>query len=292
MGFRSVKKYAEAWDAGRSFTSHFIKTSGTAPAAAMYIDTSMFPGGPPANYYASTPLAAATLDGTRGIYHGDDKAPSRKYLAAWSFTTTSTSYVGERHLLDYLLYYPFIDCDDLTTQVMDNTVTLPRYADGDGVMVMPVCVSTGTGNGQFTFDYENQNGVAKTSPVINCVFNGGASAPAPSNLLACDSPTLAGAAVGRMFCPLAPGDTGVRKITGVTFSVANGGLACFVLVKPLASSITREPSVQTEQTSIIHLAAPARIYDGAFLGIVVKVPLGIQNLPLAGSITTIWDEGT
>ncbi len=290
-GFRSVKQYAEAWDAGRSFTSHFRKFSTIAPSNVMFIDLSTIGGGPPANYYASAPLVAATLDGTSGIYHGDDKAPSAKYLTSLMMCNTSNSTVGTFFLLDYLLYYPFVDCDDTTAQTMTNTTTLPRYTDGEGVMVMAVCVSAGSGNGAFSFEYVNQDGVTKTSPTNNCVFNGGSSAPAPGNCLA----TTAGATTptdGVVFCALAAGDRGVRQINSVTFSIANGGLACFVLVKPLAQTVIRELTAPSEIEFITQTTAPPRIYDGAYLNIVGKCPFGIQSLPIVGRVSTIWDEGT
>ncbi len=291
-GFRSVKKYAQAWEDGRVFTSHFVKTSTSSPSVQMYIDTSLFGGTPNANYYATAPLEAATLNGRRGIYHGEDKSPAAKYLASWMCTTTNTQYAGEKFLLDYLLYYPFVDCDGTTTQTLVNSVELPRYEDGAGVMVMPVCTSAGTGRGAFSFTYVNQDGVEKTSPTINCLSNGGSSPPLPGNILSCDSTLIDFAVAGRPFCALAHGDSGVRRINSVTFSVANGGLACFVLVKPLASLVVREASVPSEVTFVDRVPGPPRIYDGAFLGVIAKANATITSLPLAGSITTIWDEGT
>ena len=41
-------------------------------------------------------------------------------------------------LADYLLYYPTIVDGNTDPQVMNNTVTLPRYTDGKGVMMMAV----------------------------------------------------------------------------------------------------------------------------------------------------------
>ena len=47
--------------------------------------------------------------------------------------TTTNGSPDHVHLLDYLMFYPLIDLDDDVEQVMDNTVTLPRYDDGAGV---------------------------------------------------------------------------------------------------------------------------------------------------------------
>lgn len=289
-GFRSVKKYAEAWDAGRSYTSHYMKRSASATGTGAFSDTSMFPGNPPANYYASDPLTAATLNPLRGIYAGDDKAPARKFLTKWTHQGLSANVVGECHLLDYLLYYPFVDCDDTTSQSLDNTVTLPRYTDGEGVMVMPVCVSTGTGSGNFTFEYVNQDGVTKTSPINYCNT---ANSPVPGAVLsAANAIFFSSVEQSGIFCALAPGDRGVRQINSVQFGVANGGLATFVLVRRLASNALRETAVVSEVEFVTRTTAPPRVYDGAFLGLIVRPANNMQNNPISGALEFIWDEGT
>lgn len=60
-------------------------------------------------------------------------------------------------LLDYLGFYPFIDESVTDKQFTDNTVTLPRYADGDGVQIMPVVVAGQTGGG-CSSAYTNEHG--------------------------------------------------------------------------------------------------------------------------------------
>jgi len=63
-------------------------------------------------------------------------------------------------LLDYLLYYPSIDDGTLDEQVMDNTVTLPRYTDGKGVQMMAITTGVRTGGQTFQVKYTNSDGVA------------------------------------------------------------------------------------------------------------------------------------
>jgi len=247
----------------------------------------MFGGGPPANYYATTPLEASVLDGTRGIYHGDDKSPSQKFIAGLNVIGTG-SFVGPIMLMDYLLYYPFVDCDDLSTQTLTNTVTLPRYESGDGVLVMAVCVSAGVGSGQFTFEYVNSRGETKTSPLIYCSNT----APLLSNIV-CTAAISAVSSTPGIFCRLADGDTGVRQINSITFASAQGGLIALVLVKPLVSAVIREAGTANE-TKYIQQAAPlVRVLDGAFLGICGYFPTGlVANFTLSGAMDFIWDEGT
>lgn len=285
-GFRSVKKYTDAWAEGRSYTSHFRKAPATAGSTVCWVDYSMYGGGPPANYYASSPLVAATLTGSEGFYHGDDKAPARKYLTHFGMSGNNANNTGPRILQDYLLYYPFIDCDDLTTQTMTNTVPLPRYTDGEGLQVMAVCVSPSTGNGAFTFEYVNQAGVTKTSPPQLCQSSGNA---------ATISTLIAGPQNGsNAFCylPLAAGDSGVRQINSVTFSAANGGLMCLVIVKPLCTLNIREGSCAAEVELVTHIAGPPRIYDGAYLSMIHLQAVNQSGTFMTGWLNFIWDEGT
>ena len=165
-GFRSVREYASAFDEGRSHFCSFRKVPSQASTAFSWVDLSMAAGNPLPNYYASTPLVAATLDGFRGLFHGDEKSPATKHLVEWGLVTAGAALVGPYQLLDYLLYYPFVDGDDTDVQAMDNTVTLPRYTDGAGVQMMAVCVAPTTGGGSFTVTYINQDGVEKTTPLM------------------------------------------------------------------------------------------------------------------------------
>lgn len=286
-GFRSVKKYTDAWEEGRSYTTHFRKSITFTSSSNRWFDLSTVAGGPGANFYASNPLEAATLDGARGIYHGADKAPATKWLTAWSAIANTTA-AAQLFLLDYLLYYPFIDGDDVSEQALTNDVSLPRYTDGDGVKVMAVCVATAAGNGQFTFNYINDQGVAKTSPTQFCVGSG--TPPIVGQILSVPSAGSTQASVP--FCELAAGDKGVRSITSVTWTVPNSGLLCLVLVKPLSSLIIRETSVQTEIELITTASGPVKILDGAYLNLAVYGIGPLLSTGIIGTISTIWDEGT
>lgn len=285
-GFRSVKKYADAWEAGRSFTSHFRKSLG--PTTQGWADFSMQGGGPPANYYASDPLTAATLNGSRGFYIGDNKAPARRFLTHMSVTASNVNLAGYAILCDYLLYYPFIDCEDVTAQTMDNTVTLPRYATGDGVMVVPVSLTAHTPTGgSFTFEYVNQAGATKTSQVNACSPFGGA-ITAGTPLFGIFNASLNDG----LFCRLAAGDSGVRQINSVTFSSVNGGLMALALVKPLMTITIREPSVEIEVEALTHGVPTIEVFDGAYLNLMHRSTTSVQATVLTGRLNFIWDEGT
>jgi hypothetical protein len=285
-GFRSVKRFAEAWDEGRSFTSHFRKSFNATTAG--WADFSMQPGGPPANFYASSPLEAATLNGSRGFYIGDAKSPSRRFLTGMSIVANNVNNLGQLILFDYVLYYPFIDCDDTTAQVMTNDVTIPRYATGDGIQVVPISLTAHTPpGGSFTFEYVNQAGVTKTSQANPCSPFGGA-ITAGTALLG-----LNNAAVNDgLFCKLAAGDSGVRRINSVTFSSANGGLMALVLVRPLVVSAIREASVETEVMAFGNGLPPVEVFDGAYLNLMHRSTTSQQSTFMTGKLNFIWDEGT
>lgn len=282
-GFRHVASFARSWDEGRASSASVRKVPSQASTARRWVDLSMAAGNPKPNYYASAPLAAATLAGIDGINHGTDKSPQTMHLAEWALTTPTAALVGQYLLLDYLLYYPFVDLDDGDVQTMDNTTPLPRYADGDGVMAMLVAAAPTTGSGTFTFDYINQNGDAKTSPVQFC---GTVSTPIAS-IITSQRGTVAGLGP---FLKLADGDTGIRSITSWTNIVLNGGLGSLVLVRPLADHTIREINTASEIAWVRQRSGAPRIVDGAYLNLIVNCAATIAAGTLAGRMSFAWSE--
>lgn len=283
-GFQNLREYTDAFENGRTHFCSLRKVPSQATTAGWWADLSMASGNPPPNYYAATPLVAAELDGMRGIFHGADKSPASKHLAQIGLMTPTAAMVGRYMICDYLLYYPFVDGDDADTQSMDNTVTLPRYEDGEGVMVMAVIVAPTTGSGIFTFEYVNQDGATVTSPAQQC-----ATTAASIATIATSQQAVAGAP-GGPFLRLANGDTGVRQINSVTFSVLNGGLLALVLVKPLADIAIREINTMAETEFVRHRAGVRQILDGAYLNLIVNVAGTIAAGQLAGYARFAWSD--
>lgn len=279
MSFALVKDYVDAMLAGKYRSCSLRKVPSQATTAFWWADLSMASGNPLPNYYASTPLEAAVLDGDRGIFAGDDTGG--KYLTEMMLCTPTAGMVGAYRLLDYLLYYPFIDGDDTDTQVMDNTVTLPRYTTGEGVMAMYVSVAPTTGSGQFTFDYIDQNGDAKTSPVHVC-----STASAGISSLITTQPAVSTS--GTPFLRLAEGSTGIRSITSVTNTVANGGLGTIVLVKPIAEIAIREINTPIERVWLKEKSPIPYIEDGAYLNLIVNCAATIASGQLTGRLNFTW----
>jgi hypothetical protein len=277
----NVSSWVNAATNGKIYSSTIRKVPAQASVAGWWVDLSMAAGIPTPNYYASEPLVAAKLSPMRGVNHGDNKAPAEKYIHSFELVTPTAALVGQYYLLDYLLYYPFIDLDSLDPQPLDNEVTPTRYLNGDGVMAMFVCAAPTVGGGSFTYDYINQSGVARTSPVIS--FSTAAAGIA--SLLTSQPASNAG--IGP-FLPLASGDSGIRAITGVTNLTGTGGLGTLVLVKPLVTHAILEVNTPHEVEFVRDRANPPRVYDGAYLNMVVQCAATVAAGTLVGRLTTVW----
>lgn len=301
MGFSNVAEYASADDAGQVWVSGFRKTVASATTTSnAWIDYTYSPGSPAANFYASSPLVAAVLDSDKGIYTGGNVSPASKHLkkimlmSSASSATSTTNGRQEVVIGDYLLYYPFIDTDAIgEEQVLDNSVTLPRYATTGG-KVVAVAQSAASTTGQFTFSYTNQDGVAGRTSQVNYTFAvaGGGQVVGASGTGASYNP----------FCYLQAGDTAVRSIESVTMSAAGGGLMCLVIVKPLLKSVVTQECRRTtsgnlesygactELVPIIHQANAPRIYDGAVIGMLASGYAGsLASSVLAGVLEVVWN---
>lgn len=284
---RNYYDVGRADEEGRTVTGHFRKVPSQATTANNWADLSMAAGNPIPNYYASDPLTFATLNKFRGIFHGDDKGDAGLFLQTLELVSPTAGFLGEFILCDYLGYYPFIDLDDLTQQTMDNTVTLPRYEDGDGVEVICVQLTPQIGGGTFTFTYVDQNGVTGTSPTIQC----GTGALNIASLV--NSNATATSITQGPFLPktsvIGAGATGIRSITSVTPLTANGGLVALVLVKPLATMTTYEINTTTEVQFLGERLSPPKILDGAYLNLLVRPNGSIAAGLLAGRAKFIWN---
>lgn len=285
-GFANTLELVDALtDDGQSWMGSFRKVPSQATTAGVWVDLSMAAGKPAPQYYAAAPLEAAVLDGARGLDHGRDVAPARKFLAsslvmgASAGVNTATSFL----FADLLMYYPFIDTDSLDEQEMVQTATLPRYVSGEGVQLMLVALAPYVAGGSITVNYTNHAGVAgrTTGPVaLNA-------AGAIANLMTSGSVT-GGAGP---FLRLQAGDRGVRSVESVTCTAPNTGLAALVLVKPLATTQLADASLQScaEKDHLLEggMLMP-RIEDGAYLSLLAQTGATIAAQQIMGTITTVW----
>jgi hypothetical protein len=299
-GFGSVREWAEAYDEGRHHVQSFRKAvSSAATNAGDIIDYAYFPGSPPVNFYASSPLEAAAVDLRYGIrIPSGEQFVSRLTVASNASSATNTTNQNQNlWLCDYLMYYPFIDSDAIGEQQdMVPSVSLPvRAGTGAGVKVIGISQSACATAGTFTFSYTNQDGVAgRTSQITNTktCAGGGVLLPYQDTLTASSS----------VFIGLQQGDTGVRSIESITFTAAGGGLLCLILVKPITMIISGEECRRSttgtieswgqgsQIESVVH-QMPPKVLDGAVLGFIGQGNNGsLASSILSGVLETQWGE--
>jgi hypothetical protein len=273
------------------------KTPSQATTIGIWFDLSMSPGMPvPKYWFDAAPLIAKqiTQSSDGGFYHGPNVSPNSKYLrkittmAQATSTTQATPMTAV--LLDYLLYYPSIDDGTLDEQVMDNTVSLPRYTDGEGVQMMAVTTGVRTGGQTFQVKYTNSDGVTGQLSSI-CTQSAAAFIGSVTNS---DRATQNSA---DYTIPLAYGDKGVRAVESVTMiSGTDVGLFSIILVKPLAITSFREGGISTagtiatpyEKDFLVPTTDIIQIQDNAFLNFVVLPQASLSTTVLLGDLKVIW----
>ncbi len=234
MGFTA---YSEV-DPAKVHYGTWSKTLAVGATARYWYDDSMLTAtssagaSPIPNLYAAAPLAAATLDAKNGIRHWRSGDHTEHLLEIAMHSNGGSEGTNTFMLLDYVMYYPFVDCDSGDQQDMDNTVTLPRFETGDGVYAMLVNQSPGAANGAYTISYTNQDGTSGRTST--------GAVPAPTVVGQILGNDTAVDARYQPFIPLASGDTGIRSIESLTWSTPPGGFAAIVLVKPIATFTTHE----------------------------------------------------
>jgi hypothetical protein len=300
MGFRNVAAWADSEADGRSWQSFFRKVPPSAATiAGQWFDYSTAAGVPVPNYYASSPLVAQRLEANNGIFvpaqDTDRWLKKATVMSAAASVTSTTNQNQQLMLLDYLLYVPFIDLDAAgEEQVFDTTIGLDRYTDGIGVQMMVVTQAPTAGGGSYQVKYIDDTDTERTTSLVYCP------AAQPSGAL-CSA--VANAAGISPFVPLNAGVKGVKRPVSMTVSVANGGLAAIVLVKPLQMSYAREEcrrptSSPTESYGeaaeierIRQYAGSVKVEPEAFLGWIGKGVAGsLASAPLVGWLETFWEQ--
>jgi len=281
MAYATYKELTEAVDAGKTCTYYWRKAPGTIVTQGIWYDMSITPGSPAPQYYASTPMTSAAMaySTDKGIFHG--YAPSKYLKETTVMGTRNNHFPMNMYLCDYLMFYPFIDEGTTDVQPMINTVTLPRYTDGEGVRIMAVTQGARAGAPYFTVSYTNQDGVAgrttRSHRMNNEAYNG---AIATSNRAVPDS--------ANPFLALQEGDTGVRSIESITMGTADVGIFALVLVKPIAQTVARELTAPSQKDYLLHNSILPEIQNDAYLNWVV-CPNGIFNASvIQGDLTVIW----
>lgn len=285
-GFQSFRQIKDAIQSdGKFWQASFRKVISNATVAGTWCDLSYSPGNPPANFYATEPLVAATLSSIKGIDNGGNVSPDKKYLKKLLVYSASTAFQSSTLMLcDYVLYYPFIDGDDTAEQVLDNTVTLPRYTSGAGIQAMLVSQGSYTGNVQFSINYTNSDGVSgRVSPLVTTN-----TAAVAATIV--HSGTHVGAA--GPFIPLQGSDTGIRSVQSITFASPNGGILSLVLVKPIyeigIQEVTATFATPSQYENFYDSTSANQIEDGAYLNFICLPNGSLSAAVVSGLVTTAW----
>jgi len=290
MPIRSFKDLVDAEENGQFFYGGFRKSLNAPTGTGTWFDVTLSPGNPLPFYYASTPLIGVPMrqSVSGGIPHNLPVAN----LGYKTFLKTLTIVpVGSNPppspmiLMDYLFYYPFVDTGTTDEQFLDNTASLTRYTNGQGVSVMAVQLAglLGTGNPTFRFTYTNQSGEVKTSPSQTC-----GSAIIVGQLATGNNSTTAVRDSNYPFLVLAPGDTGIRNVLSVKFNAPDIGLLAFVLVKPLEQIYPRE-NAPAERTPALDFMDLPVIEDDAYLSMLINTANGSASAQsYIGTIETVW----
>jgi hypothetical protein len=174
-----------------------------------------------------------------------------------------------------------------TAEQAVTSTTLPRYADGKGVMAYVVnSVVTGVGTPTFKIKYTNTADVAArwtpATPTLPTLTASSVNGPIP----------YSGTGAGKMgpFLPLAAGDQGIKSVQSIQLSAtATSGVMNLVLCKPLAVMPVTTIGVACERDFLNQLPSLPRIYDGANLHWLLyagaAIPTGSVYM---GHIDTIW----
>lgn len=267
MPITSFRDLGQAVDNGLYHYQYTYKNVTPNGTAGQFVDCGQSVGVPRYNPYAGSSLVATPLigSGNNGIYTGPDIPGKTKHLLRMQTRMGLIGSIGQQvKLLDYLLFYPLIDCDDTDVQVMDNTLTLPRYETGEGVRAIFICTAPMTSASLLTMTYTNSDGVsgrvAAFTPHIATVV--GICATATGVGVSAPNTTTA-------FWPLAAGDKGVRSVESVQFASAVGGFLALALVKPIAEQNVFEADITSEKTFGFDVQKIPEIKSGAYLNYLI-----------------------
>lgn len=290
---RTVKDVVDAVDAGRVHTQRFFKNTNAITGDNSWTDWA-FASGQPAydarigDAATFTPAVATRND---AIWFPDIPAGMERRLLEINIYTApsgTTQVRIENQIYDLVGYYPLIDGDSTDTQEMDNTLPLPRYADGAGVRAVLVNqVAPAIAAAQMTVTYTNSAGVGgRTVDWFTTTYGVTKAAYTSGSTTSTEGP---------LYCSMAAGDTGIRSIDSIQFLTAPGGLFAIYMVKPLAAIENRHntalasSSVVTERNfAMTNAWNMPLVADGAHLGFFSMTSGGARTYSIFGNATFVW----
>lgn len=257
---------------GQSYRSDWQKSTFATTAHTAGVWYSLFRGGgnPGADTIlgTGTNLAFQALTDTTanatGIPHGGNVNGGVGYkvlLNAAAQTAAATTAPCVLMLVDLLGFYPITSVTTITAQTLNNTVTLPRYANGAGVQAfLTPSTVMGAATPNLSINYTNSAATAgRVTPATLPIGN----TAAPVTQI-----VYSGTGAGKYgpFMPLQAGDAGIRSVQSVTISASYvSGVLNLVLCKPLLTLPITTLGVTAERDLVNQIASMPKVYDGACL---------------------------
>lgn len=285
MPLISLADLNTAYDEGRWHLQHVLKNAGTAHAL-QWADPTFASGQPAYDAHVGAALAFTPCIAQKNdaIYFPPVAAGQHRHLVGLTLRANQATYSGPASvvLFDLLGYYPLIDGDSTDEQAMDNSLTLPRYSDGEGVgLVIVNHVAPALQQGTAVINYTNSDGVAQSLTLA---------LPNAGQNLVCSGHNAVSANSAAITIPLANGARGIRSLDSITYATPPGGLHCAYLVKILGSAVLGDNLVAMEKDFALHNAfACPRIHDGAWLGFFDRIGSGTaRSVSWFGHFTFAW----
>jgi len=282
QGFASVN---EAFNEGRFHTQRFIKINAQVPAPNTFLEWGPVTGHPMASARVGNPLDFTPLVGSanNSIYFPPIPSTSRRYLASATFRADNNCAYSVL-IGDLLGYYPIISGDSTDTQTFNNTLSLPRYQNGQGViasLVSNVSITTSTGSAEVTYVDSNDVTCKSYFRTINLGLQ--------SAILNVSNTVGAGSTgLGIPADPISSG-SGIKRVVDITYTVSPGGIQAIYLWKPLATIVFNSDSTLSREKDFMShngMSAPI-ILDGAYLNVFFQGSNFNQGR-FFGDLTFIW----
>jgi hypothetical protein len=267
---------------GKSRKAIFQKASsnGATSAAGRFHELFTATGIPSAGAFSGTAGVATAMNAstTGALSIPSTVSPDVMHLLNINaFSPTATGVPSRLILCDFLLYYPACVVTGTPT-TLNNTATLPRYTDGQGVQaVIAVQSALGAASPALTLSYTDQSGntgnsaAAHTSPVNS----------APISTLFQTS--------GAPFLQMVGADSGIRKIDSYTLASGTTGTVAFILVKPLAEIPLAVVNTTVGQNMLAEIPSLPKIEDGACLGFIMLTGAAmVAACSFQGSAEFVW----
>lgn len=218
-------------------------------------DAALTSGVPKYQPYIGNPLEFTPLvySGGNGLWTGNTDAILR--IEGSSTVGAGGTYF---YFCDYVGFYPKIDLEDESPQVMDNTAPLPRYTNGQSLAAFVVVdVVVGATNGNITINWTDERDQAR-STTCEIVAN---------SLLGTIATTRSAVQTVQQATPFIL-NGGIKRVDSVQVNVPINGFVDIVIVKPLATLSCPESQTVSEKSFVMDMGNLPAFESGAYINFV------------------------